>query len=65
MDWVCSMRGDGNCIKVWLESHKGRDRPEERGTDGVIILKYILGKEGLEIWIGYIWLRIGIGGGLL
>jgi hypothetical protein len=28
-------------------------------------LRWILGKQGLEMWIGFIGLRIGTGGGLL
>jgi hypothetical protein len=35
------------------------------GVAGRIILKYILWKYGLEVWIGFIWLRIGTDGGLL
>jgi hypothetical protein len=30
-----------------------------------LILKWISGKQGLGMWIGFIWLRIGIGGGFL
>jgi hypothetical protein len=35
------------------------------GVDGRIILKLILGKQGSGMWIVFIWLRIGTGGGLL
>jgi hypothetical protein len=48
----------------WLESLKGRDHSEDLGADGRIILKCVLGKEGWRVWIGFIWLRIGTGGGL-
>ena len=35
------------------------------GTDGRIILKWILEQRDREAWTGLIWLRIGTGGGLL
>jgi hypothetical protein len=53
------------CKKFWLESLKGRDHSEDLDVDGKIILKWILGKSGLGMWIGLIWLRIWAGGGLL
>jgi hypothetical protein len=31
----------------------------------MIILKLILSKQGKRAWIGFMWLRIGTGGGLL
>jgi hypothetical protein len=42
-------------------------RPEGRrpGVDGRTPLKLISRKLGLRMWIGLIWLRIGIRGGLL
>jgi hypothetical protein len=48
-----------------LESLKGKDHSEDLGIDERIILKWILGKYGLGVWTGFIWLRMGIGGGLL
>jgi hypothetical protein len=51
--------------KFWLGSLKGRDYSEDLGLGGTIILKSILGKSGFGVWIGFIWLRIGTGGGLL
>jgi hypothetical protein len=45
------------CTKFWLEGLKGRDHSEDLGIDGKIILKWILGKEGWKVWIGFIWLR--------
>jgi hypothetical protein len=51
--------------KFWLESLTGRDHSEDLGFDGKVILKWILGKEEWRAWIGFIWLRIVTGGGLL
>jgi hypothetical protein len=49
----------------WMESLKGRDHSQDLGIDGRKMLKWILGKYGLGVWIGFIWLKIGTGGGLL
>jgi hypothetical protein len=38
----------------WLESVKRRDNLEYEGIDGRIILKQILGKLGLRVWIEFI-----------
>jgi hypothetical protein len=43
----------------------GRNHTEDLGVDGRIILKLILGKHFWRVWIGFIWLRIGTGGGFL
>jgi hypothetical protein len=48
----------------WSENLKRRDYSEDLGVDGMIILEWILGKWGGKLWTGFIWLRIGIGGGL-
>jgi hypothetical protein len=34
------------------------------GVDGSMILEWILGKQGVKLWTGFIWLRIGTSGGL-
>jgi hypothetical protein len=47
------------------ESQKERDRQEDRVVDGRIMLKWILKKEIVVAWTGFIWLRIGPRGGLL
>jgi hypothetical protein len=42
-----------------------RDHSEDLAIKGRIILKWILGKQGWRVLIGFIWLRIGTGGGIL
>jgi hypothetical protein len=44
---------------------KGRDHSEDLSIDGNVMLKWIFGKQGERMWIGFIWLRIGASGGLL
>jgi len=39
-----------------------RDRFEDLGLYGRIILKWILRKWGVRTWAGLMWLRIGTGG---
>jgi hypothetical protein len=43
----------------------GTDHLEDLGVDGSIILKCVIKKREREAWTGFIWLRIGTGGGLL
>jgi hypothetical protein len=49
-------------IRYWWESQKERDHGEDQDIGGWIILKWILDR---MVWIGLIWLRIGISGVLL
>jgi hypothetical protein len=52
--------------EFWLGSLKRRDNSEDLGLDGMILLKWIFPeKYGFRMWIGFIWLRIRICGGLL
>jgi hypothetical protein len=44
---------------------EGRNHWKDLGIDGGVTLRWILGKQGLGMWIGFIWLRIGTGGELL
>jgi len=46
---------------VWTDS---LERPRQRKVD-MIILERTLNKQGENVWIGCIWLRIQTGGGLL
>jgi hypothetical protein len=45
--------------KFCLESLRGRDQLEDLGIDEKIILKFILGKQGWRMWIGFTWLTVG------
>jgi hypothetical protein len=47
--------------KSWLLNLEGRDL----SLNSRIILKWILGTSGWRVWIEFIWLTVGNGGGLL
>jgi hypothetical protein len=44
---------------------KGRKPLRTPCVDGSIILKYLLKKSGMGIWIGINWLRTGSHGGIM
>jgi hypothetical protein len=50
---------------LWLENLKRRGYSEDMGVDGRIILEWILGMGEGKVWTGFIWLMLGINGGLL
>jgi len=54
-----------NAYKILSENLKGKDHFGDRGADGRIILKFILKKQHMGVWTGFIWLRIATSGGLL
>jgi hypothetical protein len=54
-----------NAYKILAEKHEKRDHLEYQGVDGRKKSKCILGKQGWRVWIGFISLRKGTGGGLL
>jgi transposase len=64
MDGACSMYKERRGVyrDLWkkLERNRSLGRPKNRWR----ILKSIL-KKSVDSWIGLIWLRTGIGGGLL
>jgi len=43
-----------HAYKIWLENMKGTEHSEDLGIDGMIILKWILGKEGGKVWTEFI-----------
>jgi hypothetical protein len=51
--------------KILIENPEGKRPLENLSKDGMIILKWILGKLDGKMWTGCIWLRIGICCGLL
>jgi hypothetical protein len=55
------------CTKFWVGTSKVRDHPAIPGVDWRIILKYEPHRRevGFGLWIRFIYLRIGTGGGLL
>jgi hypothetical protein len=56
MGWACGVHGGGErCIKHFgWGGLKGGDHYEDLGIDGRITLRWILGKLGLGMWIGFI-----------
>ena len=46
----------------WWGNPRERDKLEDLGVDGRIILRLIFRKWDVGAWTGLIWLRIGIGG---
>jgi hypothetical protein len=54
-----------NVYRILVETQKIRGHWEDQDVGGWIILKWILERQHGMIWIGLMWLRIGISGGLL
>jgi len=45
--------------KFWSANLKGRNYSEDQSVSSKIILEYILVKLCENVWMGYMWLRIG------
>jgi len=54
-----------NAYRILVGKLEWRNSLEDLGVDGRIILEWILGKWGVWMWTGFIWLGIGTSGGLL
>jgi hypothetical protein len=66
MGGACSMHGRQEMhAKFRFGKLKGRNHLEDLGTDGRIISKWILKKQGVKVWIGFISFRIWTSGGFL
>jgi hypothetical protein len=45
------------CTMCWWESPKARGHLKDRGVDGRIESKWILGRLAGRVWSGFTWLR--------
>jgi hypothetical protein len=52
------------CTRFWWEIPKERDHSEDHGVDGRMGSQWIIGRLAGE-GVGFDWLRIWIGGGVL
>jgi hypothetical protein len=60
--------GGACAYNILVERPEGRrplGRPRCRWKDNIKVDLWILGKQGLGMWIGFMWLGVGICGGLL
>jgi hypothetical protein len=67
MGWAgheARMGREGMQIGYWWESQKEGDHWEDQGVGDCTILKWVLKRLDVVLWIGLIWLKIGTSGGL-
>jgi hypothetical protein len=62
---VAGMGRERKVHKVLVGKPKGRDHSEDQGVAGRMKSQRILRRLAWGMWIGFDWLRIGTGGGLL
>jgi hypothetical protein len=63
---ACSVHGgDEKCVQNLVGGPEGKGLIGCVGVGGRIILKWIVEKSGLGMWIGFAWLMVGTGCGLL
>jgi hypothetical protein len=60
MRWVGHVARMGVMINGYIYLARKLDRLEYLGVDGRILLKLSLKKYDMGVWIGFIWLRIGL-----
>ena len=53
------------CTGFWRGNQRVTAHLEDPGIDGRIILRWIFRNKNVRVWTGWIWLRIGTGGGHL
>jgi len=63
MGWVCGAYGEERgCIGSWWGNRRERDRWEDLGVDGWILLELNIRRWAVGIWTGLGWPRIETGG---
>jgi len=63
MGGACIRHGiNDKCVQI--HCLKAGDHSEDLDVEGIIILEWTLGNYG-EMWIGFMWLRLGTSSGLL
>ena len=62
---VARMGEDRVVHRVLVGKPEGKRHLGDQDVDGRIILRWIFRKFDVGVWSGFIWFRIGTGGGLL
>jgi hypothetical protein len=62
MEHVACVEEIRNTYRILVRKPEGKKHLEDLRTDGRIILKLILKRQGGRVWIGFTWLKIGISG---
>jgi hypothetical protein len=66
MGGACSTHGEKrNAFRILVGKARRKETTRNTYVDGRIILRWILEREDGAVLAGFIWLRIGTGGGLL